>query len=222
MTVHPDFEDHRRLLVKMTNSFHRRCIAAGAKSVQREDVFQEMCIAWCLARDSWKPEITGDDGQVKKIPFVAYLVRGVRNHVNRWIGKEIIQANDKLELDGSGLGEESDGEDFHSVVADSCAANPEEAAIEADDRRNIRNSLSAEARRFLEILENPPPALFVVLDAARSRREFAVARGVAAAGAPKKITTHLVFDLMGIDRGKRAKIVGEIRSFINLETLVNG
>ena len=209
----PPFEKHRKLLLKMSYQFHRRCVSAGAASVLQEDVYQEMCIAWCIARDKWDANT--------QVPFTAYLVRGIRNHVNRWIDKEIIQAHDKLDLDASG-DDSKDMEDMHSLVADRSAQNPESAAIEQDDRRNQELLLSAEARQFIGFLESPPPALFQVLEGMKARRAYAEQRGIAVGGAAKKITANLIFDLMGCDKPLRDKVVKEIRAFSNLELMANG
>lgn len=211
MPANVTFEEHHKLLLKLAHQVHRRAFAAGAASVQFEDVFQEICIAWCQARDAWEPEYN--------VPFVAFLVRGARNHINRWVGKEIIESTARLELDSSSP--EIDTE-LHEVVADNKAVSADDIVAEQDERRHQRMILSDDALMFVKLLEDPPPHLYAVIEGMKARREYAVSRGKIVGGALKKVNATLVFDLMGCNAQARKKILDEVRAYANVELLVNG
>jgi DNA-directed RNA polymerase specialized sigma24 family protein len=212
MTAQVEFEQHRKLLLKLAHQVHRRCFNAGASSVQFEDVFQEICIAWCKARDAWSPE--------HNVPFVAFLVRGARHHLNRWVGKEIMESNSRLNLDATGS-DDNDTE-FHGLIADPKAEMPDEIIMRADRIREYDQILSQDALQFIRILESPPPQLFAILDATQARREYALSRGVPAAPSQRKVSSALVFDLMGCDKTKRKQVFAELKAYAELERLIDG
>jgi DNA-directed RNA polymerase specialized sigma24 family protein len=208
-----EFAEHERLLRSMASKFHRRATAAGAASLQIDDVFQEMCVAWCQARDAYNSNY--------QVPFTAFLVRGVRNHCNRWINKQITEGQDKLELDADFDNDNETAADRHSVVADESVVSPEEAAVMADHRAVQREILSPLAQKFLEILENPPPAIYRILDAMQAKRAYAQSRGVVPGFTFKQIKAPLVFELMGLDVATREKIKKELQLYAALEEMAN-
>jgi len=205
-----EFAEHERLLRSMASKFHRRATAAGAASLQIDDVFQEMCVAWCQARDAYNSNY--------QVPFTAFLVRGVRNHCNRWINKQITEGQDRLNLDEGGEGTD---QEHHSFVADAGAISPEDAAIDADHLAVQREILSPLAQKFLEILENPPPAIYRILDAMQAKRAYAQSRGVTPGFYFKQIKAPLVFELMGLDMATREKLKKELQLYAALEEMAN-
>ena len=208
-----EFSQHERLLRSMASRFHRRATAAGASSLQIEDVFQEMCIAWCHARDAYNENYA--------VPFTAFLVRGVRNHCNRFLKRQITEGQDKVNLDDAGKNADETMDDYHSIIADQNAVSPEAATIDADHRAVARELLSPLAQKFLEILESPPPAIYQILDAMQAKRAFAESRGVMPGFAFRTLKAPLIFDLMGLDRTARDKLKRELQTYAALEEMAN-
>lgn len=218
----PEFKDIERLLHAASYRYYRRIVRSGVHSVTIEDVFQETCIAFCYARDHYKPEIEGPDGQIKHVPFAAFLRLGIRHHLNHWIAKEIVQVDDRMELDADYSAAEEGESTGHDFIADTKVVSAETKVIEQTTLEKFEANLGPHARQFLEILRDPPPALLAAVQAMRSRRDFAIARGLASAPVVGHVQASLVFDLMGIgNRLARTRIYGEIKELINLRTGIN-
>lgn len=176
-----------------------------------EDIQQELAIAWCVARDKWKAEFN--------VPFSAYLMRGMKQHIRGWMSRELNQHH----LVSFGLDDEmASGDTHHDTTADPSAITAEEALIEKDLRsfahdrlrmRDMRKALSDSALQFLDLLDNPPEELVEILQGLRSRGEFARQAGVPVTPVPSGINAALVFDLMGCSRQERTRIYKEIRNF---------
>lgn len=173
-----------------------------------DDVVSECMVAWCIARDSWKEE--------NGVPFMAYLRLGMRNHVNRWVEKELKEHNGShLEFDRSG---DEDGDStLHDIFADENAELPEDAVIAADRRARQLARLSPRARQFVEFLDSPPKALVDILNGLRARKEFATERGVAAGVVPKRIPAALIFRFMGANSREQTRINEELEAKFNLK-----
>lgn len=191
--------DHERYMKAFAFKVRNRAFAAGAASVQFEDIYQELCIAWCKARDAFSPEYG--------VPFIAFLSRGMHLHINRWIQDQITEGQ-HLTLDQPTT---EDGEGvLHEVVPDK-APTPAEFAISEDMRQFVYSRLSKRARMFVEFLESPPEFLVEGLKAIRARAEYGRAKGIACI-APKQITASMVFEFMRVDRVERIEIYRELRS----------
>lgn len=198
------FDDYKRLLMSMARRVQRRCHAAGAKSVQFEDIFQEMCVAYVFATHRYNSELG--------VPFGAFLVRGVSLHINRWVQREIGQ---KLlapfDLDFT-ADKDEDGGSLQEVIADPNAEDPEDRVIEEDCWNRAMALASPRTRQFLQILRDPPPKVVDMVRAFKFRRQFAKTRNAAVAPAPKDVTASIVFELMGCAHPERTKIYAEIRA----------
>jgi hypothetical protein len=162
-------------------------------------VVSELSLAWCIARDKFDPSAG--------VPFGAYLQLGMRNHINVWIDKQIGHSH-ALDLDQD-AGDES-GASIHEVIPDDCPLQDEVLGERQTFERNCAR-LSPEARKFMELLADPPKVLYDQLDAIQSRVEHARAQGISTA-APLHITGGLVLDLMGAERVDRNRIYGEVKA----------
>ncbi len=203
MAEQVDFEQHRRLLLHWAHRIQRRLYSAGSQSTMFDDIYQELCVAWTIARNSYDP--------TSGVPFGAYLATGLRNHVNRYANKEIeAHGWGHLDMDAP-LGEDAGDNDAHSVVADPLI----ESAFDALNRKQAWEEnlecLSAPARKFLELLESPPAPLINILKAQQAKKQFAIARGLPPGFYLKKLTASLIFDVMGASSVQRAAIMHEIR-----------
>lgn len=193
-----NYGDCRRYIHKLAFKVLRRAHAAGAASLQLEDVVSELTVAWCIARDRYDPE-TG-------VPFIAYFARGAFNHVNRWIQSEITGSH-ALALDSSGSEEIENP--LHETIPED-APSPLDLVMSGQIREIARRRLSEEAWRFLTLLESPPAELVEEIRRIRARGEYARERGINTV-TPTGVVASLVFDLMGFDRSRRSKILKEIR-----------
>jgi non-ribosomal peptide synthetase component F len=173
-----------------------------------EDIVSECTIAWCLARDSWD--------EARGTPFLAYLRTGMRNHINRWVDKELKEHNGShLEFDRSS-GEDDDGS-LHDVFADQSAELPDNV-LELNERREKQLArLSPRARQFVELIDSPPKALVDILNGLRARQSYAVSRGLPALPVPKTIPAVLVFRFMGASRFEQATITEELETKFKLQ-----
>ncbi|SER28857.1 DNA-directed RNA polymerase specialized sigma subunit, sigma24 family [Faunimonas pinastri] len=196
------YESSQPLIRGFARKVLQRVHAAGARGVEFEDIVQELSIAWCLARDAWKAEYN--------VPFGAFLTRGMKNHINRFLADAIGDSHmTAISLDKN-LGEDGEGASLHSVFPDA-APLPEQSAIERDSLARVLRRLSPRARQFVELLENPPPELFAEIQAIKAKSEYARSRGINTY-APNQLTAGLIFDLMGANRVERQAIYHEVRS----------
>ena len=171
-----DFEESRQLLYKIAHKVKRRVFAAGARSVQFEDIFQELTIAWCLARDAWD--------ESRGIPFQPFLIRGCYQHINRWVDEEMREHNiAPFDLDAPIPGSDSDDE-LGSIISPAMTDEklPDEQVIEKDlrsylddpmrwrNRHNAAMQLSERTKQFLELLDAPSPELVEMMNALRGTK----------------------------------------------------
>lgn len=212
MPAQVEFKEHEKLLRKFAFRVSMRAKGAGSHVVQMEDIFQELCVAWCIARENWD--------ESHGIPFVPYLRRGMMNHINRWIGREILTYNaTTLDLDAPS---EDDSGDLHEVIADDRIESADDALARKQITADSMDFLSERARIFIQLLHNPPPYLFKVINALGDQRQFAIARGVEPGFRVKSICASMVFDLMGADRRERSKIYKELKTLCKLEEAIDG
>lgn len=201
MTAEVQIQDHIKLIQKFAHQVYRRMDSAGNRTCQLSDVVQELCVAWCVARDKWRPE--------HGVPFIAFLVRGMRNHINRYAKNEIAELNGSHTDIDAPLNDETDSAELHDILA-SAEIGADEFVIATDIRAKVMRRMSPRARQFVELCENPPPALFKIVDAMRDRRQFAIDRGVAPSPTQKRITANLIFKVMGADRVESGRIIKEL------------
>lgn len=201
MPANVTFDQHERLIYKFARQVQRRMFAAGAKTIQFEDLVQELSIAWCVARDCWDESVG--------VPFTPYFVNGMRQRINRFAEGEIKQHLVAPFSIDAPIDPESDKtmEGFRSL-------EPEPDTVEQRNFHDVVLAvISPEARRFLQILENPPPELLEELKVIQVRAENGRGRGLKST-APRNLTSALVFDLLGYGRSDRSKILGEIQKVV--------
>lgn len=201
------FAEHEKRLRNLTERVYRRIWAAGARTVQKDDIFQELAIAWCQARDAWRPE--------HGVPFVPYMLRGAMHHINRWVDRELKQVKiAPFNLDEpTTLDKVNTDHELHEFIADKNAVNAVDLLLEREARNLAWRDLSARANQFIEFLSNPPPQIKQLLDGLRARADYARKRGVAACVAPRRITASMILDVMGADRTERSAIYQEINQW---------
>lgn len=202
-----NIEDSMPAIRSFSRRVLRRVTAAGSV-ISLDDIISECSIAWCQARDSWS-ETAG-------VPFLAYLRIGMRNHINRWVDKELREHNGShLEFDAPS-GDDGTGS-FHDYFADRGAELPDDI-LELNDRRKKQLArLSPRARQFVELIESPPKALVDILRALKARQEFAIERGIEPSPVPKRILMTLVFRFMGASPREQTQINEELEAKFKLK-----
>lgn len=199
------YEQYHRFLLKITWRVLRRVRSAGCHSLTQQDLMQEAAIAWLIAKERWNPELN--------VPFMTYLGRGVMQHLNRFVQKEIDERlMASFELDDT---EEEVSTSRHEIVADPNARTGEDAASHNSVRAFVMRRLSPMARKFVELLESPPEWLYDEVKAIQARAEYGRKRGLCSS-APKGVTAALVMDVLGLPSLERGSIYRELRQ-VSLE-----
>ena len=192
-------EGQRRYIGAFAARVERRMKNAGAR-IGPGDVFQELCIAWCKARDTWQSDL--------QVPFKAYLMRGMQLHINRWVDNEIGFSHlTPMSLDDDTRSREGNG-DLHAIIT-IAEGDPEAFCAGADAREYVLARLSARSRLFVELLENPPQFLVDALQAGKAKAAAAKARGLNIV-TPNSVTTSMVFEFMQADPTERGVIYKEL------------
>lgn len=194
------YEDSQRQIQALAGKVLRRAHAAGARSVMREDIVSELAIAWCVARDKFDAN--------RGVPFGAYLHKGMLDHINRWIQAQIDEAQG-VSLDQPRGSDESAERSLEDVIPDARAILPDEHAERESRRRLVMKNLTGNTKLFVELIESD--RLDGILEAARSRSEFAKSRGLTPSPVPREVTSAMVFDLMGLSRSDRHEVLEDLR-----------
>ncbi|CAO3459962.1 hypothetical protein [Azospirillum argentinense] len=196
---------HKKLVHKMAHQVLRRLAGAGARAVTQDDIEQELWLAWTIARNRFDPQLG--------VPFTAYFVRGAWQHINRWAQSVEVQIkhvafslNDHTTEDENEAG---------TMIPDERVVPADEQARLKQRRAFAYRRLSREARVMLEMLENPPPALYAQLNALAARADAARARGVKPGAVPTAVTLSMIATVMGLDRMARARVYRELHTLVD-------
>lgn len=197
-----DPTESRKLVKSFSNRVMRRLIAAGAPMHIREDVEQELWIAWCKARDTYD--------ETRQVLFSTYLYGGMKQHINRWAEKNVARRHAEviaLSLDAPA------GEDENGSLMDVLpSADPApDAQIEAQSYwEYATRRLKPRAKLFITLLRDPPAELLEQAKQLEAKASYARSNGkhlVMSGG----VTTSLIFDLMGAGKNERIRISDQIK-----------
>lgn len=220
MTPTVAFQDHEKLLRHFAWRVLRRLHAAGAASVQIDDVFQELVVAWCKARDSFDPGL--------QVPFTPYLRRGMMDHINRWVSRELRQTGIvAFSLDETSNDAEEDGT-RHAIIADPNATSAEDMVLEIEKIALARKRIETKKRingelvppellQFFDLLVSPPPVLYEMQKGMRARSDYARSRGLIPMPVPRRITVSMIFDLLGLSSTQRLQVNRALHALFDLE-----
>lgn len=176
------YEEQRRWILMFARKVQRRCHAAGAASIQFDDIVSECNVGWCLARNAFDESYN--------VPFFAFMKTGIIRHINRWVAGEI-EDGVALSLDAT-----TEEENFYPQFEDQTLEPADEGMVRRHQEIIGRHLLSEEARRVVELLLNPPQELLEEVKAMQARRLDANRRGVKNI-VKKGLTTEMIFDLLG-------------------------
>lgn len=199
-------EEITRRIRSMSWKVYREARRAGATSLERADIEQELWIAYCKARDSFNPEYG--------VPFGAYLTNGLkkfaagmmRNQVYNRIAEEwaVSMSNHSDDDDGPSIGDRLPSPD----------PTPDRLVEATNIMEWAESRLSERARLFLQILHEPPQALLEEIKIAEARSDYARSLGVTHMHY-SAVTTAAVFKVMDADRRERGHILKEVRAIGN-------
>jgi DNA-directed RNA polymerase specialized sigma24 family protein len=198
-----DFAKHDRWLRSFSSKVLRRIRAAGVRAVEFEDIYQETTVGWCLARDGFDPS--------RGVPFEPFMFNGVKNHINRWVEKQIgFALMTPVSLDNADM-TEGDSE-IHEVIPDKTESIENVIARESN-WRFVLGRVSERAQMFLKLLRDPPQQLVDAHAKILVRASYGRERGITTF-CPKEITERLIFDLMEVGVTERKRIKEEIAAAI--------
>lgn len=190
-------QDVHRLMASVAAKAMRRVKALRLDTIQFEDVMSELAIAWCRARDCFDPSLG--------VPFNAYLMRGMKMHVNAYISREASKLR-AVSLDRT-VGDDDDL-DMHDIIPDQ--SRPIEEIV-GDNQffQFFVKRLSPRARQYLTLLASPPDELLDINRAIIARTQYANSRGFARF-CFHHINSGMIFDFMDVRAAERKRIMDEI------------
>ena len=193
--------EHDKAIKSFAFKAWRRAQSAGARSLQIEDVQQELYMVWCVARDKYDPE--------KGVPFLAYLRNGMKVAVNRWLQKQIDHGQ-AVSMDEEG--EDGSERSRHEAFADTQSLNGVETFEREDARDEVVENLTPQVRTFVGLLRAPPTFLLDGVVARRARQNYAREIGVVVPAEADRVTASMVLDFMELNGGERAKLYAELNT----------
>lgn len=195
--------EHDKIVRGFAYKAWRRAQASGAASLQVDDVYGELMIAWCVARDKFD--------ESKGVPFGAYLVNGMQVAINRFLSRQIEHGQmESLSLDFE-YGESDDSVNLHNAVADERGLAGVETFERDDARDAVMERLTPKTRAFVELLREPPAFMLHAVKARRARQEFA--RQIERAPTPEadRVTAAMVFEFLELGHFERNRVYAELK-----------
>ncbi|WP_456868371.1 hypothetical protein [Galbibacter sp. BG1] len=185
----------------------RLCAAGdGGRAFSMEDIQQELRIAWVKASQAYSPELG--------VPFQAYLLNGMRLHINRVIEKHIERRHNEviaMSLDAS----MSNSGDKPITLADAIADETikEETDFEEDQHfKHAIRRLKPRAQLFITLLREQPEELLNEVIRMKKKAEYARDEMGMTASSTNRLTAWMIFDLMDAPNPERTEIMKEIRA----------
>lgn len=192
--------EHDKVVRRFALKAWRRAQAAGARSLQLEDVKQELMLTWCTARNKWREEYG--------VPFLAYLQNGMRKAINRWLQSQI----DFGHVASIDFEDDEEGRSAHETLADEQAQTPFEVFERDDERMMVLDWMTPKTRQFVELLMDPPQFLLDGVRALRSRQTFARDQSLPATQVPNRVTAAMVMEFLELSPLERGAIYAELKS----------
>ena len=204
MNADTSWEGNHRYIRWFASKALQRAMAAGIRGIQLDDFVQEATIAWLIACKHFDP--------TRGVPFIPYLKLGMQRHINRWLSDELGEAAMTPKSLDVTVGENGTTE-LGDLIADTSAISADELVIRKDVRARVLGLLSPRARRYLELLESPPPELLEEMNAILAKARLGRAMGLTRFE-PVRVSSDLIFKLMGAPNHERQRIHREIEAAI--------
>lgn len=198
-----DYKTSERQINRFTNRVVRRLQSISQAILGKQDIEQELWVAWCKARDSYDCE--------SGVPWQAYLQRGMMNHINRVVEKNLERFSGQtfaFSLEAPMSNEEGDGQSLSDIVPSDDMLPSEQIERESNFEYAL-SVLSDQAKTFVSILKEPPVEVLNEVQMGKDKAEFASKIGAPYA-TPHHLSSAMIFDLMGANRTQRTKIKKEL------------
>jgi len=198
-------EASEKAIKSFSHRVMRRLRAAGdgGRAFSLEDIQQELKIAWIKASDSYEPE-TG-------VPFQAYLMNGMRMHINREIEKHIERRHTEVLAVSlnSTVGEDTGRATLADVIPDD---RNDFNAFEEDQHFEyaIRN-LKPRARLFVTLLREQPDELMKEIICLKRKSDYGREQMGINSPATVRLAASTIFDFMDASNKERTEIMKELR-----------
>lgn len=206
MSKYGDYRDPKsveKLVHFLAHKIGRRAAALGCPHLTHDDLVQEIWEVWIKAVSGFKPE--------SGVQFSTYFTRSAYHQINRLI------TNDQraglfgtLALDKPIDHGEGDDTSLYDTIP---SADPlaEDVVVRESTRRASMARLSKEAQTFITLISAEDPELQKEIRASYAKQDHARQMGI---NAPvfTRITSAKAFDLMGVSRASRTKILAEVRT----------
>lgn len=176
------FSDYEKLVAQAAWKGHARLHKAGVV-MDYEDVFQELCAVFCVARDKFD--------ESKGYKFTTYLVTAMRHEFNRWAeplinGRQLIASIEELSTHADA---EGDMDLYGSIASDE--PTPEQRVEQKQITMANLRGLSDNAKRVVRDLIEPSEAMIETFEAHKAH----VAQGLAV-GIKKRVLQDESIDLI--------------------------
>lgn len=169
-----NYNDHSGLLRKLALRGWGRLTAANVH-MDLEEVYQEMCVAFCKAAEKYDAE--------RGITFTAYLGRAVWNEFNKFANRAITEQVELNLTSFECMSASNDDEELDIFEAiDSGEWTPEQYLSAAQQFRENMKALGPTAKFIIGKLLNPDDELLAALEAKRVAAEEERAKGKVASG----------------------------------------
>ena len=195
------FEDYQRFAHLLARRVFPRVKARGLP-MDYEDVYQEIAVTFCQARDKFDPS--------RGVKFTDYFGRAAMLNMNRTISgltnDETIDGNNHISLDWA----IEDGSDLHEIIEDVNGQTPEEIVMGGGHRDFVLGRLSPLTRRVCEIVESPSEIVVGQWQAIRVKATLGRSEDQRSRAAPTSVTVAFVMKVMGLSRDDRRTVCKEI------------
>lgn len=204
MTHYFDPKDSAKQVRKFAGQVYRRFQAAGAKTMQFEDIEQELWLIWCKCCETYNSQ--------QGASFSTYLHMGMRLYINSWARVNLDRRHAEavaLSFDLERVG--TDGGTLADVIP-SADPSAEELVHEKLALKAVTNRLSPRARQFVQILESQPQELLDEVMHLEQKAEYAKRERGITVNLNHRLTYIMIFDLMDAGRPERKQILDEINA----------
>lgn len=198
----PDYGKSVRIVNGFANRVQRRLASLPQGVMSLDDIKQELWVAWCKAAESFD--------ESRGVPFEPYLRRGMQRHINQIVHTNIEKFPEQTFA--SSLDKQiGDGE---GATLSEVVPSDQPSALELLEKEGAWEeavgALTPRARQFITLVRDQPNELLEETLLSDHKETMAREINVPFSNV-RRVTTSMVFDLMGASSGERSKISREIK-----------
>lgn len=179
-------------------------VRAAGLPYEVEDLVQDLAMTWMEADKHYREEAGAS--------FRTYLARAMSNRITALVGRNKKRNEIVIGSIDNEIGDET-RKTFADVVSDQ-KDQIDTVMMFAENYDRVMARLSDRARKYVELLLQPPLEIYALIEARRARYVYARERGIKSHAQPGVVTGSIIFDLMGAAHPERVAISREIRSVI--------